>query len=155
MIDRRDFFFFLARFTSFHTQAFLLAIFVVTLFHSCCSHARVFGKTLAHEFPISYSHTEWYLHFSRGEIVCLGRSFVYHNQIKLNSCKHMREKLSQSVTYDCGHHLNQSWGRRITSETQAGSRAWLGETCNCSVTSIQAHRESIIKQLRQRAYNYT
>ena len=34
------------------------------LFHSCCSHARVFGKTLTHEFHISYLHTEWYLLFS-------------------------------------------------------------------------------------------
>ena len=33
------------------------------LFHSCCSHALVFGKTLVHEFPISYSHTEFYLVF--------------------------------------------------------------------------------------------
>ena len=29
----------------------------------------MFGKTLVHEFPMSYSHTEWYLPFSRGEIV--------------------------------------------------------------------------------------
>ena len=34
------------------------------LFHSCCSHAQVFGKTLVHEFLISYSHTEWHLFFS-------------------------------------------------------------------------------------------
>ena len=34
-----------------------------------CSHARVFGKPLLHEFFISYSHTEWYLLFSRGDIV--------------------------------------------------------------------------------------
>ena len=32
----------------------------IVLFQSCCSHARVFGKTLVHEFPIFYSHTEWY-----------------------------------------------------------------------------------------------
>ena len=30
----------------------------IVLFHSCCSHAWVFGKTLVHEFPVSYSHTE-------------------------------------------------------------------------------------------------
>ena len=36
-----------------------------------CFHAPVFGKTLLHELPISYSHTEWYL-FSRNEII-LGR----------------------------------------------------------------------------------
>ena len=29
------------------------------LFHSLCSHAQMFGKTLVHEFPISYSHAEW------------------------------------------------------------------------------------------------
>ena len=46
---------------------------------------RVFGKTLVYEFPMSYSHNEWYLPFSRGEIVCnLGGSFVFQNQIKLN-----------------------------------------------------------------------
>ena len=28
------------------------------LFRSCCSHARVFGKILVHEFPMSYSHSE-------------------------------------------------------------------------------------------------
>ena len=33
------------------------------------SYERVFGKTLLHKFHISYSHTEWYLLFSRGEIV--------------------------------------------------------------------------------------
>ena len=27
------------------------------IFHSVCSHAWEFGKTLVHEFPISYSHT--------------------------------------------------------------------------------------------------
>ena len=35
------------------------------LFHSCCSHAKVFGKTLVHEFHISSSRTEWYLFFFR------------------------------------------------------------------------------------------
>ena len=55
----------------FRTHVCLLTIFVCffVLFRSCCSHARVFGKTLVHEFPMSYSHTEWYLPFSRGEIV--------------------------------------------------------------------------------------
>ena len=76
------------RFASLHVHDSLLTIFVClfALFRSCCSHAWVFGKTLWHEFPMSYSHTEWYTFlFSRGEIVCnLGRSFVYQNQIKLN-----------------------------------------------------------------------
>ena len=47
----------------------LLAIFMardglIVLFKFCCAHARVFEKTLVHEFPISYSHTEWYFIFS-------------------------------------------------------------------------------------------
>ena len=46
---------------------YLLRLFI--LFHSCCSHARLFGKTLVHEFLISYSHTEWCLLFSRFEIL--------------------------------------------------------------------------------------
>ena len=48
-------FFFRELFASFHTHASLLAFFVCffILFHSCCSHARVFGKTIVHEslFP--------------------------------------------------------------------------------------------------------
>ena len=49
--------FFRARFASFHTHASLLVFFVCffILFHSCCSHARVFGKTLVHEFPVIIS----------------------------------------------------------------------------------------------------
>ena len=59
--------FFRARFTSFYTHASLLTAFVcfVVLFHSCCSHARVFVEILVHEFYISYSHTEWYLFFAK------------------------------------------------------------------------------------------
>ena len=57
------FFLFHARFTSLLTHVslhtFLFWLFV--LFHSCCSHAQVFGKTLVHEFHFSSSHTEWYL----------------------------------------------------------------------------------------------
>ena len=59
-------FFFRSRFTSFRTHSSLLMFFVCffILCRSCCSHARVFGKTLVYEFPISYSHSEWYLFFS-------------------------------------------------------------------------------------------
>ena len=39
------------------------------LFHSCCSNARVFGNTFVHEFPISYSLIEWYLLFSRKDMI--------------------------------------------------------------------------------------
>ena len=59
-------FIFHAHFTSFHTRhSFLLtsSVCLFILFHSCCSHTRLFGKTLVHEFPISYSHTEWYFFF--------------------------------------------------------------------------------------------
>ena len=57
----RTSFFFCARFTSFYTHASLLTFFVCifVLFHSCCSHARVFGKTLLHEFPISCISPYW------------------------------------------------------------------------------------------------
>ena len=49
----------------FLMPASLLTFFVrfFILFHSCCTHEQVIGKTLFHEFPISYSHTEWYLLF--------------------------------------------------------------------------------------------
>ena len=59
--------FFRVRFASFRAHSSLLAFFLCffIFFHSCCSRARVFGKTLVHEFPISYSHTEWYLFFFR------------------------------------------------------------------------------------------
>ena len=48
-------------------SSYLLRLFI--LFHSCSSHARVFRKTRVNELSISYSHTECYLIFSRGEIV--------------------------------------------------------------------------------------
>ena len=43
----------------------LLTFFVCffVLFHSCCSHAQVFGITPVHEFLYSCSHTEWYFLF--------------------------------------------------------------------------------------------
>ena len=45
----------------------LLTFFVCffILFHSCCSHARVFGKARLHEFHISHSYIEWCLLFFR------------------------------------------------------------------------------------------
>ena len=62
--------FFHAHFTSFHTHASLLTFFsFFVLFYSCCSNAWVFGKTLVHEFHISYSHTEWYLLFLQNEMI--------------------------------------------------------------------------------------
>ena len=45
----------------------------------------MFGKILVHEFLISYSHTEWYLLFSRvfSRGRSFGRSFAHQNIIKL------------------------------------------------------------------------
>ena len=40
---------------------FFICFFV--LFNSCCSDARLFGKTIVHEVPISYSQTERYFLF--------------------------------------------------------------------------------------------
>ena len=70
VIGCRDFFL-SCRFTSFNTHAYLLTFFVClfVLFHSCSSHARMFGKTLMHDFPISYSHAERYLLYSRNEMI--------------------------------------------------------------------------------------
>ena len=57
---------FRARFTCFHTHTSLHNLFVCffVLFHSCCSHVRVFGRTIVHELAFSYSRTEWYVLFS-------------------------------------------------------------------------------------------
>ena len=84
--DRASGLFFRARFASFHTHASLLVFFLCffVLFHSCCSHALVFEKTLLHEFPMSCSHTEWYLPlFARRNSPCFDRSFAYENLIML------------------------------------------------------------------------
>ena len=64
-LGRRDFFFFVtALLLSIHSSLITYVICFFILFHSCCSHAWVFEKTLVHEFLIFYSHTEWYLRFS-------------------------------------------------------------------------------------------
>ena len=41
---------------------------LISLFYSCCSHGRVFGKTLLQDF-ISYCHIWKVFSFSQGEIV--------------------------------------------------------------------------------------
>ena len=83
MIGRRDFFF-SCPLCFIHTHASLLTSFVFffVLFHSCCSHAQVFGKMFVHEFPMYYSHTEWYLLF-----FILWRQWIIWNGALLNkSC---------------------------------------------------------------------
>ena len=60
----RDFFVpavLLSTFIPFFLTSFPLSL--IVLFQSCCSHAQVFGWTLVHEFPFSYSQTEWNLLF--------------------------------------------------------------------------------------------
>ena len=45
----------------FSNYASLLTFFVclIVLFHSCCSHARVFGQILVHEFPFPIAIQYW------------------------------------------------------------------------------------------------
>ena len=49
-------------FALFGLSSFSLGI---ILFHSCCCHAQVFGKTLLQKFHFFYCQTEWYLFFSQ------------------------------------------------------------------------------------------
>ena len=46
---------------------------------------RVFGKTLVHEFHISYSHTEWYLFFSDSATTSAQCVFAAKNQKQLST----------------------------------------------------------------------
>ena len=66
-LDSRDFFFSQPHYYFSYSSIAFFCCFV--LFQYCCCHAQVFGRTLLREFFISYSHTELYLFFSRGEIV--------------------------------------------------------------------------------------
>ena len=63
--------------------SFLLAFFVsfYVLFHTCCSHSQVFGKTLVHEFTFSKAILNSTLFsFSRGRIF-----FYFVSAINLNT----------------------------------------------------------------------
>ena len=64
--------------------SYLLRMFFI-LFRSCCSHARVFGKHSRLSFPCPIAILNGTFLFSPGEIVYLGRSFVYQNLIKLTN----------------------------------------------------------------------
>ena len=80
-------------FVSFHIHSYLLALFfcLFGLFHSCCSHARVFEKTHVHDFHIfiailNGSYSLWYLLF----VLC--RSHIKLNQttiIIIMYCRYM------------------------------------------------------------------
>ena len=58
VIGCRDFFFFMAALLLYILAPLFFPSSVSFFSHPCCSNARVFGKTLVLEFPISYSHTE-------------------------------------------------------------------------------------------------
>ena len=56
------------------------------LLNSCCSHVKVFGKTLVHEFLISYSHTELYLIFSDSATTSAHCVFGSSEKLEMDMC---------------------------------------------------------------------
>ena len=69
----------------FQTHSYLLTFCCVFVsFNSCCSHWRVFGKTLVQKFHIYNSPTVGYLFFLRRCSYCFGLCFAYQNLIILN-----------------------------------------------------------------------
>ena len=80
------------------TPLFCPSSYLIVLYRSCCSHAWVFGKTVVHEFPVSYSHTKWYFLislFGAGEYKCPADTIigfvpevaVKNHQIKIKNYK--------------------------------------------------------------------
>ena len=63
-------FFFRARFTSSYSHAFLLTVSVsLSYFILAVPMRECLGEhSIVHEFPISYSDTEWYFIFSRNDM---------------------------------------------------------------------------------------
>ena len=55
-------------------------LYVLALFHSCCSHVKVLWTTLVHEFHIYYGHIEWNLPFSLCDYT---EYFWSHSEVKL------------------------------------------------------------------------
>ena len=70
-----------ARCPSFYIQLSLIFFLSFSLFISfLLFSSQVSGKTLVHEFHISYRHTEWYFLFSpTRNSPCFGRSFACQN----------------------------------------------------------------------------
>ena len=89
MIGRRDFRIFVPVLDTFHTRASFFIFFVCfcILFHSSCSHSRVFGKTRVHEFHITYRHTWWYLLFL--DSATTSAQCVYDSQCKFVELKYV------------------------------------------------------------------
>ena len=77
----------------------------VSLFYSCCSHSRVFGNELEHEFFVSISHTERYWLFSQAEIVlAVAESLAYEKLTKLTN-------LSNFIVAMLSHTCASVWGK--------------------------------------------
>ena len=90
-------FFFHDRFTSFRTHASLLTFFCLfVLFHSCF-HARVFGKTLVHEFHISIAILNCTCCFPT---VRLHVRNVYSERKSRNTCTNKPEPLNYISSYE-------------------------------------------------------
>ena len=91
-------------------------------FNSCCSHARVFEKTLVREFSISYSHIEWYLFFgettwSKWSTSRLSRTkYNNNNNFSYNFLCDLNARISDDITivksYD-GHNLTPSASKKL------------------------------------------
>ena len=71
----------------FFMLALLLSIFFCffVLFHRCCSHVQVFGKTIVHDFLISIAILNVLIFFARENSSCFGRCLAYKNHIKSNN----------------------------------------------------------------------
>ena len=78
---------------------FKLSFCVFLLFHSCCSHARVFGKTLLHEFRISNCHTECMVIHSIAIHSRRSEKFRNWSSVKLNQ---LGDSSTASVSCDPG-----------------------------------------------------
>ena len=79
--------YFRVRGTSFHNSSPLLTFFCcfIVLFQSCCSRAQVFWKTLVHEFPTFYSHTEWNLLSSGTNTLLWWRACYKRTKLQTNN----------------------------------------------------------------------
>ena len=108
--------FFRARFAAFHTHASLLTFFICffILFRSYCSHARVFGKALVHEFPIFCSHTEQYLLFSDSETTSAQCVFGAKNYNQLCTSKPIPFKLNYvQVSQPFPNWIRKKWTKNV------------------------------------------
>ena len=90
-----------AIFVSFHNRSSRLTFFVCfyVLFHSCCFHSHVFGKTLEHEFHFSCSRSEWNLHSllsENGDEICKQSAVKLNFKLTSNTGGNQRPILLQN-----------------------------------------------------------